>query len=276
LFETIISLKNKNAFYAFNMQKTGLIGSFIYEIVKKIVMQGKNKNVERLFFSNFSVDHLGTNVANNLCSSFTRTANRGFFIVEMLRILEIMDFVGPNNIIVGSCQTTTGNVDLLNCAIEETREFTQNSQNYSPTHPIYIPNSPQYSPTSPIYIPTLSKPLDEMTIGELSFEGQLTKRPQSHRNKRFDRKYNKTQKQHRHVGKIKGREIYGIDGERGYYVIENGNYVKIKIDKYKKELSFRSKKNNLREYKSNNAKTASIHKMLEMSREGQKTRKVRR
>ena len=269
MFETIISLKNENAFYAFNMQKTGIMGSFIYEIVKKFVMQSGNEDAARLFFSIFSVDHLGTNIPNNICSSFIRSANRGFFMVEMLRILEIMDFVGPNDIIIGSCQTTTGNVDTLNCAIEETREFTQNSQNYSPNHPIYIPNSPQYSPNHPIYIPTSP----EMTIGELS----LAKRPQSHRNKRFDRKYNKTQKQQQQVGKIKGHEIYGIDGERGYYIKDENEYVTIKIDKDKHDLSFKSKRNrNLRDIKSNHAKTAAIQKMQEGGKRGKMTRKVRR
>lgn len=281
LFETIIALKNKNAFYAFNMQKTGIMGSFVYEMVKKFVMQSENEDAARLFFSIFSVDNLGTNAHHDICSLFIRTANRGFFMVEMLSILEIMDFVGPNDIIVGSCQTTTGDIDELQCAIADEHVFTQESLPNSREHsPIYIPNSPPYSSNSHMDIPTSQrhspKPLDEMTIGELSLEGQLAKRPQSHRNKRFDRKYN-TQKQHIHVGTIKGYEIYGIDGERGYYIKDENKYVKIKIDKDKKDLSFKSKRNgNLREYKSNHAKTVAMRKVQEGGKRGKMTRKVRR
>lgn len=295
LFETIISLKNKNAFYAFNMQKTGIMGSFIYEMVKKFVMQSGNEDAARLFFSIFSVDHLGTNTHHDICSLFIRTANRGVFMVEMLSILEIMDFVGPNDIIIGSCQTTTGDIDELKCAIADEHVFTQeslpnspmyipNSPPYSPNHPTYMPNSPMYIPNSPPYSST-SPPINIQTspkpssvLDELSLEGQLAKRPQSHRNKRFDRKYN-TQKQYRQVGKIKNQQIYGIDGERGYYIKDENNYVKIKIDRDKQDLSFKSKSNKLRNFKSNPAKTVAIRKMQEIRRGGKRgkiTRKVRR
>ena len=230
-------------FYAFNVNKTGTMGSFIYEIVKKCVMQSKNENTGRFFYTCFSVDNLGLKVAHDTGSSLIREANNGRFFVEIVRMLEILNCVGPHNLTIGSCQTTVGDVDELRGTINSNRENTQESQDQDQEqyfdqdqHQYQDQDQDQYQDQEQYFDQDQDQYQDQIPDSKKSTRKNYARKKTTrkthdtfmHNKKRFER-----------VGTVNTTPIYGKEHILGYYIknIENQKSpIRVYINKNKNEF----------------------------------------